>query len=202
MRRWVIVGLIVLLAGCGHREVRIVEADNLDAVTPPPAILAAADLAPLIYQPGDLPKEYSLKTVTPVPSAEWKPPSPDIAWRIDFNHGIPVHLRNNGATSIFLYADSASGQAAYTLSLMQQDNLYLYSEWESLSGLGEQGHLKTRVFIGGIDYATVFIVFIRCEAVVFIHDTNEMSHFANTDTMLAYAHKIDQRLLDSPICAR
>lgn len=201
MRRLLIAGLAVLLAGCGDAVPTgtgstvippTATALPLATVAPPtaaPVALSDVDLAPLLVAEGDLPAAYKLDPPTTQLQSMYGQlgvPLADASLTQLFEDLPAV----TGFATISLYGDRPMLSDAYT-RLVQSFG----TSAQSVGGLGDQAN-QTTAPIGQIKQRA--IVFARCQAVVMVTVYGDTS--AQTDAATGYAKAIDQRIQASPIC--
>jgi hypothetical protein len=199
MRRLLIAGLAVLLAGCGG------EVDSwapgmptptapptvigLPLATTVPASLTDIDLAPMLAAEGDLPAGYTLeKPTTQLQSiyGQLGIALPDATLTQLFNN--PDDM--SGFAAISLYRDQPMLSDGY-IRLVQN----MGAAGTSIAGLGEQA---TQSAVPGGKQPQASVVFVQCQAIVMIQGYGATT--ADPDLLVDWARKIAQRIQASPIC--
>jgi hypothetical protein len=188
MRHWFVIGLFVLLVGCGGETVGVPPTDLPPTATP--IALTAIDLAPILIADGDLPADYDLRTPsTKLQNTYLQLGVPDPAAALTQTYDNPAEM--DGLATIFLYDERPLLDDAY-----RRMSVGLLTDEQPLGDLGEQA-MQSTAPLNQTDQVSV--VFVRCRAVVIME--GYAFPILNAPLLMAWAKKVDQRIQESPICA-
>jgi hypothetical protein len=188
MRHWLMIGLLVLLVGCG--EIIVGPPPTVLPPTATPIALTAIDLAPILIAEGDLPAGYDLRPpFTELQNSYLQLGVPDPAANLTQIYDNPAEM--DGLATIFLYDERPLLDDAYRLL-----SSGMLIDEQPLGDLGEQA-MQSTAPLNQTDQ--VGVVFVRCRAVVFMQ--GYALPILNAPLLMAWAKKVDQRIQASPICA-
>ena len=180
MRRWLLLGLLLMLGACGSA--------TSPHPAPPGGLPSDVDLAPILVDSADLPSDY----VRDAPEAELMIttrflPTSDRTLTVEFSH--PKGL--GGFAVIWVYNERRMDDV-YDL-LVQAG---VGKDAAGVSGVGEQAAQSTTPL--GTQPAT-FLAFVRCQAVVLIEGVGSIT--SDPATLMTWAQHIDKRIQRSAICS-
>jgi hypothetical protein len=216
MRRWIIAGLAVLLAGCGGEAttrgpVLITEGQQLISPTSDPATVVLPTITPMVlgdpaesledidlaallaHMPGQFEGHTSQLSPSSIQSryAQLDIPLADSGLEYRFRK-IPDSL---GLADISLYNDLGKVSEAYARLIKTLETSVPDTSGQPVPDLGEQA---TQQIVEEDQRHSRRIFFVRCRALV------EVSLLAlspvDTAIILEYAQTIDQRLQASSVC--
>lgn len=214
MRRWLIAGLAMLLVGCGGtttpRGPRLIPEDHMRApsivLTPdtiptsgPPrdpadlAPMAEIDVASVMLTADDVPVGVVLRNQARIPAYYdlFEIPAAENDLTQSFHTPdatAPINLQ--AFAIVWLYPDAAVLTRAYTQLVKKTE--------ATQSADGDPGEQSRQIDERNANYHDTRLVFVRCQALVFI----EATAIKTLDPTLvpAWAQKIDQRIQASAIC--
>jgi hypothetical protein len=193
MRRLLIAGLAVLLAGCGGNPPpnAVPSTTTPPTATAAPASLTDIDLAPMLAAEGDLPAGYTITRMEPELESfygKMSDPFADAILTQTFEN--PEDMR--GTATILAYTDSSATDATYARLVEGFGASRRIAE-----NLGDHGRYSQASSVG---LPEARVVFIRCRAVVYLHGYGTTT--ADPALLIAWGKKIDQRIQASPICQK
>ena len=209
MRRLMVVGLAVLLAGCGTDgspstgfiDVPPTVVPSATSVPPTPIVIGEPPVTLEDFDPGwilndedDLPAGFFLNPESNTAKAfrdVFQPPIADLSMTQEYERR--QHM--TGYASIGVYGAEASPTEVYEHILAG-----VGSEGQPVAALGDQA-TQRQIPVTPTSRSTQFtIVFVRCQAVVFI-ESFWLKEF-DPSILLRWAQQIDKRIQNSPVCAK